>query len=83
MAVKDGQTVPFSQPSASSENLRLRRDRRRRQCAAALQQRQAAPDDQQDHHHGRDLHDPQRVVARLVEPLRVAPPEVDGDERWR
>ncbi len=63
-------------------------DRRRRQLAAASpDQRVAAPRDHQHDHHRRHLHDPQRIVARLVDALRVPPPEVardeDSDERRR
>ena len=80
MAVNVGQIVPFSQPSASVEKCEVARHRRRRPLPAVPHQRQAAPADQQDHHHRGDLHDPQRVLARLVHPLRVAPPEVHGDQ---
>ena len=52
--------------------VQIAQQRRRRQRAAALQQRQHAPHDQDHDHHGRDLHDPQRIVARLVQALRCS-----------
>ena len=45
------------------------------------QDRRSGPRNQQHDHHCRDIHDLQRVVRRLVDSPRVAPPEVDRDER--
>ena len=56
------------------------RDRRRRPPAAVHQQGRRAPGDEDHDHHRRDLHDLERVVARLVQALGVAPPEIHGDE---
>ena len=52
------------------------RSRNRRQVEADLEDRVAAPDDQDHHHDGGDLHDLQRLVARLVNALDVLPPEI-------
>ncbi len=59
--------------------LEVRGDGRRRKLRAAHAHRVAAPDQQNDHHHRGDLHDPQRLVARLLDALDVLPPVIDRD----
>ena len=49
----------------------------RRQMAAADRERVDAPDDHDHHHDGRDVHDAQRLLARLGNALDVFPPEID------
>ena len=51
-----------------------------RQLPAPVQHGQPAPCHQDHHHHADNLHDPQGIVARLVNTPRIAPPEVDGDD---
>ena len=80
IAVKVGQIVPFSHPSASSEKCRFRGSGTGGSVPPRWSSVSPHQTNQDDDHHGRDLHDPQRIVARLVQALRVAPPEVDRDE---
>ena len=57
------------------------RGRRRRQMHASHHHRVSAPDEENDHHDRGDLHNPQSLVARLLDALDVLPPVVDGDRR--
>src|SRR4051794_28027277 len=45
---------------------------------ALAQNREQAPDNEYHHHHGRDLHNAQRLLARLVHALDVLTPEVES-----
>ena len=45
---------------------------------AAHQQRVTAPSNQRHDHNGRELHDPQGLLARLADALDVFPPEVNS-----
>src|SRR5271166_1182535 len=49
------------------------------QVAADLQQGEPGPAEQHHHHDGRDLHDPERLLAGLLDTLDVLPPEVERD----
>src|SRR5689334_13689664 len=44
-----------------------------------MQQGDGTPDQEGDHHDSGDLHNAQRLAARLVDTLDVAAPEVDRD----
>ena len=73
-----GQTVPLNQPRRLVAEMQVVRHGRGRNLRGTVQQqRQRAPDQERDHHHGGDLHDPQRLAARFVHALDVAPPEVE------
>ena len=48
-----------------------------RQVGPSLQQCDEAPCDQDHHHHRGDFHDPQGLLARLVNALSILPPEID------
>ncbi len=57
------------------------RDRRWRHVhVTAYQHRERTPDQQDPHHDRRDLHDAQRLAARLMNALDVLPPEVRRDQ---
>ena len=46
---------------------------------ADFEERERRPAEQDHNHHGRDLHDPERLFAGLVDALDVLPPVIDGD----
>ena len=55
--------------------------RRRKSLLVGLtQDGRRAPQDHDDHHHRRHIHDPQRIVGRLVDAPGVPPPEIGRDE---
>ena len=78
---ESGPDRPSQPPKRIVGEAQIAQGRRRRQLSrTAPQQRQCAPGDHEDHHHRGHHHDPHRILARLVNALGVAPPEIDGDE---
>ena len=63
--------------------MQVGRDGKRRQVRTFDKQGIAAPEKQNHHHDGGDLHNPQRLVARLLNALDVLPPVVDGHRRGK
>ena len=80
MAVKVGNRVSFSHPSASSEKLRFSTLGSGGSGAPWRRSSDERPREQDDHHYRGDLDDVQGVGAGFVHPLRVAPPEVHDDD---
>src|SRR5712691_11967421 len=60
--------------------LNIRRPGKWREVRAAYPDRIRTPDDQKRHHHGCNLHDAQRLVARLRNTLDVFIPEIERNK---
>ena len=77
-----GQMVPWNQPRRFGAEVQVARQRARAGICAGprISSVMRTPDQKHHHHHGRDLHDAQRLAARFVNALDVAPPEIDGDD---
>ena len=65
----------LSHPSESAVNFNSNGGR----CAPRDVNRQPAPSDHDHGHHGRDLHDPHRLAAGLLDAENILAPEIDGD----
>ncbi len=74
---EDRQAVASQKPECIIAEMEIGGDGRWRQMGSADGNRITAPDQQNDHHHRGDLHNAQRLVARLLNALDVLPPVID------